>query len=34
VDTVDGCSEQTTAQLSWLTTRIEAAAPQALLVAD
>lgn len=34
VDTVDGCSEQTSAQLCWLTTRIKAAAPQALLVAD
>lgn len=31
---VDACAEETEAQQDWLTTRLKAAAPQALLVAD
>jgi hypothetical protein len=34
VDTVDRCAAQTSTQMSWITTRMKAAAPQALLVAD
>jgi hypothetical protein len=34
IDTVDSCSAAISIQLSWLSTRMKAAAPQALLVAD
>jgi hypothetical protein len=34
VDTVDQCAKEIEAQQKWLTTRLKAAAPQALLVAD
>jgi hypothetical protein len=34
VRTVGECAQQTKAQLQWLTTRLKAAAPQALLVAQ
>jgi hypothetical protein len=34
IETVDQCAKQTEAQQKWLTTRLKAAAPQALLVAD
>lgn len=34
IRTVDMCAEETEAQQDWLTTRLKAAAPQALLVAD
>lgn len=34
IQTVDQCAKQTEAQQKWLTTRLKAAAPQALLVAD
>ena len=34
ISTVDSCAAQTDHQLSWLSTRMKAAAPQALLVAD
>jgi hypothetical protein len=34
IRTVDVCAEETEAQQDWLTTRLKAAAPQALLVAD
>jgi hypothetical protein len=34
IETVDECAKQTQAQQKWLTTRLKAAAPQALLVAD
>jgi hypothetical protein len=34
IGTVDGCAKEIEAQQKWLTTRLKAAAPQALLVAD
>jgi hypothetical protein len=34
IQTVEQCAKQTEAQQKWLTTRLKAAAPQALLVAD
>jgi hypothetical protein len=34
IQTVERCAKQTEAQQKWLTTRLKAAAPQALLVAD
>jgi hypothetical protein len=34
IQTVHQCAKQTEAQQKWLTTRLKAAAPQALLVAD
>ncbi|HET6626058.1 MAG TPA: hypothetical protein VFG63_06680 [Nocardioidaceae bacterium] len=34
IDVVAGCDHQTAGQLQWLRTRLKAAAPQALLVAD
>ena len=34
IDTVEQCARQTEAQQQWLITRLKAAAPQALLVAD
>jgi hypothetical protein len=34
IKTVEQCAKQTEAQQKWLTTRLKAAAPQALLVAD
>jgi len=34
VETVDRCAAQTSTQMAWITTRMKAAAPQALLVAD
>jgi hypothetical protein len=34
IETVEQCAKQTEAQQKWLTTRLKAAAPQALLVAD
>lgn len=34
IRTVDMCAEETEAQQDWLTTRLKAAAPQALLAAD
>ena len=34
IQTVEQCAKQTQAQQKWLTTRLKAAAPQALLVAD
>jgi hypothetical protein len=34
IDTVTQCADQTTLQQQWLTTRLKAAAPQALLVAE
>jgi hypothetical protein len=34
IGTVDQCAKEIEAQQKWLTTRLKAAAPQALLVAD
>ena len=34
IDVVDRCERETTAHLSWLTTKLKEAAPQALLVAE
>jgi len=34
IEAIDQCAKQTEAQQKWLTTRLKAAAPQALLVAD
>ena len=34
IQIVDSCDHETTGQLAWLKTRLKAAAPQALLVAD
>jgi len=34
IQAVGQCAKQTEAQQKWLTTRLKAAAPQALLVAD